>query len=188
MKTTFLSICLTAMTICTFTSCAQTTPTADTKKTTDSATTAAPQTAGLIVFDTAWTTKIIKTQAEWRAQLTPEQFHITQEQGTERPFSCALNKEHRKGIFYCVCCQNPLFQSDAKFDSGTGWPSYNKTVSSKSVKITRDFSHGMVREAVSCQRCNAHLGHVFNDGPPPTGLRYCTDGTALIFQEKIILK
>ncbi len=142
----------------------------------------------IVVFDTTWTEKVVKTQAEWQKILTPEQFHITQEQGTERPFSCPLNEEHGKGIFYCVCCQNPLFESGFKFDSGTGWPSYSKPVSSKSVTITRDESAGMVRDAVSCQRCGAHLGHVFEDGPKPTGLRYCTDGTALIFQAKILPK
>jgi peptide methionine sulfoxide reductase msrA/msrB len=138
----------------------------------------------IVQFDTTWTTKIVKTQAEWKAQLTPEQFHITQEQGTERPFTCALNKMHDAGVFYCVCCQNPLFGSTHKFDSGTGWPSYNKPLSTKSVTINRDETQGMVREEVACQRCGAHLGHVFEDGPPPTGLRYCIDGVALIFQAK----
>ncbi len=171
-----------------FTSCAQNSPKTGKKTATKTMPKDPNAVTPLVVFDTTWTEKVVKTQAEWKAQLTPEQFHITQEQGTERPFSCALNEEHGKGVFYCVCCQNPLFLSNAKFDSGTGWPSYNQPVSTKSVTITRDESGGMVRDAVSCKRCGAHLGHVFEDGPKPTGLRYCTDGTALIFQEKILPK
>ncbi|MEY4925627.1 MAG: hypothetical protein RI894_63 [Bacteroidota bacterium] len=166
------------------TSCAQPSEVASKKKAANDPNAVTP----VVQFDTAWTEKVVKTQAEWKALLTPQQFHITQEQGTERPFTCALNKVHDEGVFYCVCCQNPLFASTHKFDSGTGWPSYNKPISSKSVKITRDESAGMVRNEVACQRCGAHLGHVFDDGPPPTNLRFCTDGVALIFQTKMLPK
>lgn len=138
-----------------------------------------------IQLDTNWTEKVIKSKDEWKKILTPDQFYITREQGTERAFSSELYENHEKGIFFCVCCQNPLFSSATKFNSGTGWPSFYAALSTKSVSVSKDDSHGMSRDEVSCQRCDAHLGHVFDDGPKPTGLRYCMDGVALKFQKEI---
>lgn len=132
-------------------------------------------------IDTNWTEKIIKTDAEWKKLLTPEQYHIAREQGTERPFSSEHYENHDDGIFICVACNNPLFSSATKFNSGTGWPSYFAPYSSKSLGFNKDRSYGMVRDEVHCQRCDAHLGHVFDDGPQPTGLRYCIDGIGLKF-------
>ena len=124
--------------------------------------------------------EIEKTDAEWRAQLTPEQYEILRNQGTERPWSSPLLKEHRKGIFACAGCDLPLFSSETKFESGTGWPSFWAPLEHAVDKI-EDRSFGMTRTAVSCHRCGGHLGHVFTDGPKPTGLRYCMDGFALQF-------
>ncbi len=120
------------------------------------------------------------TDAEWRKLLTPEQFHIMREHGTERAGSCALNYEKRAGTFYCAGCEQALFASKKKFESGTGWPSFNDPVPG-SVETTSDRSWGMVRTEVHCARCGSHLGHVFPDGPPPTGLRYCINGVATNF-------
>lgn len=144
----------------------------------------APTTSAILSVDTTWTTTVEKTNAEWKKILTADQYYITREQGTERAFSSPLYENHEKGIYFCVCCQNPLFDSETKFNSGTGWPSYFAPYSSKSVSVSLDDSHGMSRDEVSCKRCHAHLGHVFNDGPKPTGLRYCMDGVALSFQKK----
>ena len=141
-----------------------------------------PPVSGIIPMDTSWTKTVEKTNAEWKKTLTSEQYYITREQGTERPFSSSLYENHEKGIFFCVCCQNPLFASETKFESGTGWPSFFAPYFSKSVSVSTDDSNGMSRDEVSCKRCHAHLGHVFNDGPKPTGLRYCMDGVALTFQ------
>lgn len=132
-------------------------------------------------LDTNWNSKIIKSNEEWKKILTPEQFYITRQQGTERPFSSKLNDNHENGVFVCVCCNNPLFSSTAKFDSGTGWPSFFAPFYNRSLNVATDNSHGMVRDALTCKRCDAHLGHVFDDGPKPTGLRYCIDGEALKF-------
>lgn len=120
-----------------------------------------------------------KSDAKWRAELTPEQYYITREHGTERPFSHPYNLEKRDGVYACVCCGAPLFRSEAKYESGSGWPSYFTPVSEDAVVEHEDNSHFMKRIEVRCARCDAHLGHVFPDGPKPTGLRYCMNGTAL---------
>ncbi|RFC67780.1 MULTISPECIES: peptide-methionine (R)-S-oxide reductase MsrB [Mesorhizobium] len=123
---------------------------------------------------------VVRTDHEWRARLTPEQYYIMREHGTERPGSCALLYEKRAGTFSCAGCDQPLFASTLKFESGTGWPSFNDPVPG-SVETTTDRSHGMVRTEVHCATCGSHLGHVFPDGPPPSGLRYCINGVALNF-------
>ena len=123
---------------------------------------------------------VTHTDAEWRALLTPEQYDIMRGHGTERPGSCALLHEKRPGVFVCAGCGQPLFESKTKFESGTGWPSFNTPVEG-SVETTVDRSLGMTRTEVHCSRCGSHLGHVFPDGPPPTNLRYCINGVATNF-------
>jgi peptide-methionine (R)-S-oxide reductase len=124
---------------------------------------------------------VTRTDAEWRKVLTPEQFQVMRQHGTERPGSCALLHEHRQGTFACAGCGQELFTSSLKFESGTGWPSFNDPVPG-SVDTETDRSYGMVRVECHCSRCGSHLGHVFPDGPPPTGLRYCINGVALEFK------
>jgi peptide-methionine (R)-S-oxide reductase len=124
--------------------------------------------------------EIEKTDAEWRAQLTPQQYEILRKEGTERPWTSPLLKEHRKGTFACAGCDLPLFSSETKFESGTGWPSFFRPLEN-AVGTHEDRAFGMKRVEVHCRRCGGHLGHVFDDGPKPTGLRYCMDGYALTF-------
>lgn len=126
---------------------------------------------------------ITRSDEEWRRLLTPEQYHVLRRHGTERPGSCALNYEKRKGSFACAGCGQELFVADHKFESGTGWPSFTTPIPG-SVTDVVDRSHGMVRTEVLCSQCGGHLGHVFPDGPPPTGLRYCMNGVAMVFQPK----
>jgi peptide-methionine (R)-S-oxide reductase len=123
---------------------------------------------------------VTRTDAEWRARLTSEQYQVMRGHGTERPGSCALNHEKRRGIFQCAGCDQPLFRSGEKFDSGTGWPSFFDPLPG-ALASTVDRGYGMVRTEVHCSHCGSHLGHVFPDGPPPTGLRYCINGVALNF-------
>ena len=129
--------------------------------------------------------RVIKTDAEWQQQLSPLSYQVTRKEGTERPFTGDTLNVHDRGIFRCICCDNALFSSQTKFDSGTGWPSFWEPIARENVVETTDSSLGMTRTAVTCKECDAHLGHVFDDGPRPTGLRYCMNSAAMRFVKQV---
>ena len=130
------------------------------------------------------TDKIKKSKEEWQKQLTPEQYHVTREKGTERAFTGAYWDNHKEGVYRCIGCGEPLFSSDTKFDSGTGWPSFTEPMPGSNVETSEDNSYGMRRIEVHCKNCGAHLGHVFPDGPGPTGQRFCINSCSLNFDDK----
>lgn len=132
--------------------------------------------------------RVVKTEQEWRKQLTPEQYDVARRKGTERPFCGTLLDNKREGVYACICCDLPLFTSDNKFNSGTGWPSFFQPIAVENVVNAEDRSYGMRRVEILCARCDAHLGHVFEDGPRPTGLRYCVNSESLAFTDNADLR
>lgn len=135
------------------------------------------------IYSKTDTSKIVLKEEEWKKVLTPEQYYIARQKGTERPWTSKFENFKEKGTYYCAACGNALFKSDTKFESGCGWPSFYEPITKSSIIYTPDNSHGMERTEVQCGRCKAHLGHVFEDGPPPTGLRYCINGVILDFEK-----
>lgn len=135
------------------------------------------------VYNRADSNKVNLTEAEWKKILPAEVYYIARQKGTERPWTSKFENFKEIGTYYCLACGNPLFKSDTKFDSGCGWPSFYEPISKGAIIYTPDYSHGMNRTEVQCGRCKAHLGHVFEDGPPPTGLRYCINGVILDFEK-----
>lgn len=134
-------------------------------------------------YSTTDTNKVNLSEDEWKKILTPEVYQVARQKGTERPWTSIFEKSKEIGTYYCAVCGNPLFKSDTKFESGCGWPSFYESISKTSIIYIEDNTHGMKRTEVECGRCNSHLGHVFDDGPPPTGLRYCINGVVLDFEK-----
>ena len=135
------------------------------------------------VYSKTETTKLVLAEEEWKKILSPEVYYIARQKGTERPFTSAFETSKEIGTYFCAVCGNALFKSDTKFESGCGWPSFYEAISKSSIIYIPDNSHGMTRTEVECGRCKSHLGHVFEDGPPPTGLRYCINGVVLDFEK-----